>query len=173
MGWCWRLPTLLAVAYDTRREEAVARHLAPGHCADPSPRWLRPSERRCPRVATACCSRAWRDCGICCCAVISGPACGCDLHPVPTSARACAKRTPAAPGPIRIAGAGPASHSPHAGRLGPPHHATARQAILPLWNLTDLTRPVTVAPAVPGPATRGAGSPIRPPPTIPAQKMPL
>ena len=70
-----------------------------------------PASGAAPRVATASCSRAWRCCGTCCCAVISGPACGCGRRLAPTSARACARRTPAAPEPTRVAGAGPASHS--------------------------------------------------------------
>ena len=39
--------------------------------------------------------------------------------------------------------------------------------------MPDLTLPLTVAPADLGPATRGVGPPLRPPPPIPAQKIPL
>ncbi len=112
------IATLLAVAYGTRREEAAARHLLPGYLRRPPPSWTRPTKMRCPRAATAACSRAWRCGAACCCAAICGPACGCGLRPAPTSAGACAGWNPAAPEPTRALGAGPASHSSIA--LSPP-----------------------------------------------------
>ena len=87
------IATLLAVTYGTHREEAEARRL------------------RRPPADTASCRRAWRCCGTCCYAAICGPACGCDLRPAPTSARAGGKWTPAAPELTRALGAGPTSHS--------------------------------------------------------------
>ena len=113
------IATLLAVAYGTRREEAEARHRT-ARAPAPTPRRVRtrPSRRRCPRAATASCNRAWPCCAACCCAAICGPACGCGRRPAPTSARACAGWTPAAPEPTRALGAGPASHSSIA--LSPP-----------------------------------------------------
>ena len=104
--------TLLAVAYGTRREEAEARHLPPGRLRRP-PAELDAAHQAvvARRAATASCSRAWRCCAACCYAAICGPACGCGRRPAPTSARACAGWTPAAPEPTRAFGAGPASHS--------------------------------------------------------------
>ena len=72
------IATWLAVAYGMRREEAEARHLAPGRLRRP-PAELTAAQRAAlpprPLLQEAIC----------------GPACGCALRPVPTSARACGK----------------------------------------------------------------------------------
>ena len=113
-------------------------------------------------------------------AYLCRPACGCSPRPAPTSA-------PEGPRPAASARAAPelprcrrgtliallhrSLHTPAASVLRTPRPATP--AILRLWSLTDLTLPLTVAPAMPGPATRGANPPIRPHPSIPVQKISL
>ena len=172
------LATLLAVAYGTRREEAEARHLAPGHLRRPpaeldaahqtalSPR------HRLLQQGVALLRRLLLRGYLWACV-------GCDLRPAPTSARACAGWTPAAPEPTRAVGAGPRIALLHrspstllpprtSAQLGPPHRpCRPHGALLPLKLL------VTVAPATFGPATHRSGPPIRLPPPIPAQKIPL
>ncbi len=135
------IATWLAVAYGTRREEAEARHREPGRLRRPPAELdvahqdaLPPRRHSLLQQGVTLLRR--------CCAAISGPACGCDLRPAPTSARACAGWTPAAPEPTRAAGAGPASHSSialstprpprsFAPRGLPPRHFRPHGAFLP------------------------------------------
>ena len=137
------LATLLAVAYGTRHEEAAARHLAPGRLRRP-PAELGPA----PRIALPPRRHSLLQQGVALLRhlLLRGYlwACvGLRQRLAPTSARACARCTPAAPEPTRALGAGPASHSsialpPRPGRLGPLHSAarptgtSAPRAFLPL-----------------------------------------
>ena len=156
------IATLLAVAYGTRREEAEARHLPPGRLRRPPAELDAAQQAALPPL---CCSS-------CCCAAICGPACGCGRRPAPTSARAWAS------GPRRHLNSRLPARDPHRTALSTPrpprssHHAAARQAILPLWSRPDRTLPLTVAPAMPGPVTRGAGPPLRRLHRFPLRKYP-
>ncbi len=175
------IATLLAVAYGTRPEEAAARHLPPGRLRRPpagDPLGVDAAQQAAlpPRRH----SRLQQ--GVARLRLLLQAAVGLRVAatygPVPTSARACAGWTPAAPEPTRALGAGPSSHSsialstPRLPRSsaprGPPHRPGR-----PHGGLSALKTPVTGAPPAPGPATHGAGPPIRTHPPIPAQKIPL
>ena len=138
-GLVLAIATLLAVAYGTRREEAAARHLAPGRL------------RRPPTALTAAQQAA-----------------------LPPRRHSLLQQGVALLRHLLLRGylwacvwLGPTP--------GPDFRTTrsARQTILPFWSLPDLTLPLTVAPAMPGPVTRGASPPLQPPPPIPAQKIAL
>ena len=94
------------------------------------------------------------------------PRAGVGLSLAPTSARACAGWTPAAPEPTRIALLHRSLHTPAASVLRTPRPATP--APPPPQRLSALTTPLTVARAAPGPVTHRAGPPIRTHPPIPA-----
>ena len=138
--------TLLAVAYGTRREEAEARHLAPGRLRRPPAGWTPAQQAALPPRRHSLLQQ-----GVALLRHLNLPA-------------------PSARDPHRT----PPSLSPHPGRLDPPHSAARHTGpAAPTRGLTALTLPVTVAPAMPGPATRGAGPPIQMPLPIPTQEIPL
>ena len=172
------IATLLAVAYGTRREEAEARHLAPGRLRRP-PAELSPAHQAAlpPPPPQPLAARR----GAAAALVAARLSVGLRVAAADAWPRLPHAPAPAAPrrhlnlpaSSARHPHRTPPSLSPHPGRLDPPHPAAARPAMLPPRGLSALTMPLTVAPAVPGPATRGAGPPLRSPPPIPAQKIPL
>ena len=155
------IATLLAVAYGTRREEAEARHLPPGRLRRPPGRVdCGPPDRAAPASPQPLATGRGAAAPLAAARVSVG------LRVAAAYARSRLPHAPAPAGPRRHLNLPapsardphrtPPSLSPHPGRRGPQHHAAARPAILPLWSLTALTLPLTVAPAAFGPChTRG------------------
>ena len=167
------IATLLAVAYGTRREEAEARHLTPGRLRRP------PAELDAARQAALPPTppqplAAGRG------AAAAPPAARLPLglRVAATYARPRLPHAPAPGGPRRhlnlpALSARDPHRTPPSLSLHTPAASALRTtqptppAIPPPRGLSAPKLPATVAPAVPGPAPRGAGTPIRPPPPIP------
>ena len=148
------IATLLAVAYGTRREEAEARHLPPGRLRRPPRRVdCGPPDRAAPASPQPLATGRGAAAPLAAARVSVG------LRVAAAYARSRLPHAPAPAGPRRHLNLPapsardphrtPPSLSPHPGRRGPQHHAAARPAILPLWSLTALTLPLTVAPRRP------------------------